>query len=218
MKYPAAEKIEIISLVEESRLPVRRTLEKLGVSKSAFYRWYDLYARFGEQGLEDRRSGPGRVWNRIPDDIRKDVLDMALDRPELSPRELAVTFTDERAYFISEASIYRLLKAHNLITSPAFAVIKAGDEFKDKTTAPNQLWQTDFTYLKVIGWGWFYLSAQYDVTDRLQARVAVTNLLDRDPVEDPSHASYPYYNSSWFDSVGREYFFQLTYKLGGDPL
>ena len=80
MKYPATEKLEIIRLVEESRLPVRRMLEKLGVSKSAFYRWYDLYARFGEQGLEDRRSGPGRVWNRIPDDVRKDVLDMALDR------------------------------------------------------------------------------------------------------------------------------------------
>ncbi len=65
---------------------------------------------------------------------------------------------------------------------------------------------------------WFNLSAQYDVTDRIQARIAVNNLLDRDPVEDPSHASYPYYNSSWFDSVGREYFFQLTYKMGGDPL
>ena len=71
-------------------------------------------------------------------------------------------FTDTESYFVSEASVYRLLKAHDLITSPAFIVIKAADEFKDKTTAPNQLWQTDFTYLKVIGWGWFYLSTVLD--------------------------------------------------------
>jgi putative transposase len=71
-------------------------------------------------------------------------------------------FTDTEKYFVSEASVYRLLKAHDLITSPAFIVIKAAEEFKDKTTAPNQLWQTDFTYLKVIGWGWFYLSTVLD--------------------------------------------------------
>ena len=51
---------------------------------------------------------------------------------------------------MSEASVYRLLKAQDLIASPAFIVMKASDEFKDKTTAPHQLWQTDFTYLKVI--------------------------------------------------------------------
>jgi putative transposase len=64
-----------------------------------------------------------------------------------------VRFTDTERYFVSEASVYRLLKAHDLIASPAYIVMKAADEFKDKTTAPNQLWQTDFTYLKVIGWG-----------------------------------------------------------------
>ena len=43
-----------------------------------------------------------------------------------------LTFTDTRGYFVSESSVYRLLKAHDLITSPAFIVVKAADEFKDK--------------------------------------------------------------------------------------
>jgi putative transposase len=188
MRYPASEKVEIIRLVEQSHLPARRTLEKLGVSRPTFYRWYDLYRRFGEAGLQDRQAGPQRIWNRIPEAVRGEVLELALDRPELSPRELAVTFTDERAQFISEASVYRLLKAHGLITSPAFIVMKAADEFKDKTTAPNQLWQTDFTYLKVIGWGWFYLSTVLDDFSRFivawklcttMKAVDVTETIDR---------------------------------------
>ena len=162
MRYPASEKLEIIRLVEQSHLPVSRTLEKLGISRATFYRWCDLYQTGGPEALEDRPPRPERVWNRIPDDVRGQVMLLALDEPELSPRELATRFTDTKNYFVSEASVYRLLKAHDLIASPAFIVIKAADEFKDKTTAPNQLWQTDFTYLKVIGWGWFYLSTILD--------------------------------------------------------
>jgi transposase InsO family protein len=162
MRYPASEKLEIIRLVEQSHLPVRRTLAMLGIPRTTFYRWYDRYIASGQAGLEDRSSRPGRVWNRIPDPVRGQIVDLALDEPELSPRELAVRFTDTRRYFVSEASVYRLLKAHDLVTSPAFAVISAADEFHEKTTRPNELWQTDFTYLKVIGWGWFYLSTILD--------------------------------------------------------
>ena len=162
MRYPGSEKLEIIRLVEESALPVRRTLEKNGIPRATFYRWYDLYQSGGPEVLDDRPPKPDRVWNRILDDVRERIIRLALDEPTLSPRELAVRFTDSEGYFVSEASVYRLLKAHDLIASPAFIVMKAADEFTDKTTAPNQLWQTDFTYLKVIGWGWFYLSTVLD--------------------------------------------------------
>ncbi len=94
--------------------------------------------------------------------MRSQILNLALGRPELSPRKLAVTFTDTKSYFVSGASAYRLLKAHDLITSPAFIVMKAANEFKDKPSHPNEQWQTDFTYLKVLGWGWFYLSTILD--------------------------------------------------------
>jgi putative transposase len=162
MRYPAAEKLEIIRLVEHSPLPVRHTLTKLGIPRATFYRWYDRHRQGGPDALADRAPRAGRVWNRIPQAVRDSVIQLALDEPALSPRELAARFTDMKSYFISEASVYRLLKAHGLVTSPAFIVIKAAVSFKDKTTAPNQLWQTDFTYLKVIGWGWFYLSSVLD--------------------------------------------------------
>jgi RNA-directed DNA polymerase len=158
MRYPASEKAKIIALVEKSHLSAKRTLDKLGIPRATFYRWYDRYREGGIDALADHRSRPARVWNRIPGDVRGHIIDLALELPELSPRELAVRFTDDRKYFVSEASVYRLLKAHDLITSPAHVVIKAADEFKDKTTAINQLWQTDFTYLKITGWGWYYLS------------------------------------------------------------
>ena len=74
MRYPASEKFEIIRLVEQSHLPVRRTLRSLGIPSTTFYRWYDRYRAIGREGLKDRTSGPGRVWNRIPDEIRRRII------------------------------------------------------------------------------------------------------------------------------------------------
>ena len=162
MRYAAPEKLEIIRLVEGAQLSARQTLAKLGIPRTTFYRWYDRYLQRDEAGLEDQSPKPKHVWNRIPDAVRRKVVKLALKETELSPRELAVTFTDQESYFVSETSVYRVLKAHDLITSPVFIVIKATSELKDKTTAINPLWQTDFTYLKVLGWGWFYLSTILD--------------------------------------------------------
>jgi len=93
MRYPASEKLEIIRTVETSHLPVRRTLDKIGIPKTTFYAWLDRYAAGGLDALEDRKPRPKRVWNRIPDEIRDKVIERALEEPELSPREVAVAFT-----------------------------------------------------------------------------------------------------------------------------
>ena len=162
MRYPASEKLEIIRIVEQSHLPAKRTLDQLGIARRTFYRWYDRYLAGGPEALADRPSAPGRVWNRIAPEVQDQIVEMALEQSELSPRELAVRFTDERQYFVSEATVYRLLKAHDLITSPAYVVIKAAEAFHTQTTRPNEMWQTDFTYFKIIGWGWMYLSTVLD--------------------------------------------------------
>jgi putative transposase len=162
MRYLASEKLEIIRTVEASHLPTRQTLKMLGIPSSTYYDWYARWVDGGIDALADRSPRPKSVWNRIPDTVRADVVDFALEHEDLTPRELAIRYTDEKRYFVSESSVYRILKAEDLITAPAHVVIRAADEFRDKTTRPNELWQTDFTYLKVIGWGWFYLSTILD--------------------------------------------------------
>jgi len=196
MRYPAAEKLEIIRLVEQSHLPAKQTLDRLGPARRTFYRWYNCFLEGGPEALQDRPSRPGRVWNRIGADIQNQIVEMALEQTELSSRELAVRFTDEKRYFVSEATVYRLLKVHDLITSPAYIVIKAAAQFHTRTTRTNAMWQTDFTYFKIIGWGWLYLStvlydySRYIVAWKLCTTMRPDNRCLAFPVPVSSHQTF----------------------------
>ena len=162
MRYSQSEKMEVIKLVEESALSVRRTLRELEINRSTFYAWYRRYAEDGYDGLADRKPRPKKFWNRIPKTVKEQVVAIALEKPADSPRELAWHITDSYGYYISESSVYRILKSYDLITSPAYIVISAADHFKQPTKQIHELWQTDFSYFKIVGWGWYYLSTVMD--------------------------------------------------------
>jgi len=162
MRYSQSEKMEVIRIVEGSTLGVKRTLEELDINRSTFYEWYRRYQEEGYDGLAPRKPAVRRFWNAIPPRERGKVVETALEHPERSSRELAWLITDTRGYYISESSVYRILKAHDLISTPSFEVISARDRFVQPTVRVNELWQTDFTYLKVIHWGWYFLSTVLD--------------------------------------------------------
>src|SRR5258708_32487992 len=98
MRYVAAEKLEIIRLVEQSSLPVRRTLAQLGIPRSTFYAWYERYLAPGAGALEDGQPAPRRVWNKLPNTIAQAAVGLALKEPDLSPRELAMPFPRQETH------------------------------------------------------------------------------------------------------------------------
>lgn len=162
MRHTQSEKMEIIRLVEGSSLSVRETLRELDVNRSSFYAWYRRYEMAGYDGLANKKPAASRFWNRIPEEVKDQVVELAKDLPGESPRQLAWKFTDSEGYYLSESSVYRILKSYDLVTCPAYTIITAADKFQHPTRRVHELWQTDFTYFKVIGWGWYYLGSVLD--------------------------------------------------------
>ncbi len=111
-------------------------------------------------------------------------MSVALERPDRTPRELAWHITDVHDYFVSESSVYRILKAHDLIVSPQFIMMSAADSFQHPTSRVHELWQTDFTYFRVVGWGWYLLStvlddfSRYIISWRLTTTMAAADVTD----------------------------------------
>ena len=187
MRLTAAEKQEIIWMVERSDLGVNRTLKQLGIPKTTFYKWYKAYTDKGILGLENKNPGNRRQWNSIPQEEKNLVVSVALEFSELSPRELSCKLSDERKVFISESSVYRILKANGLITSPAHILLAAGNEFDKKTMFVHEMWQTDFTYFKILGWGWYYLSTILDDYSRYIVHWDLCDTMKAEDVQSTVH-------------------------------
>jgi len=125
MKYSQAEKMKIIRMVEESSLSVRCTLRQIDISRSTFYEWYKRYQEYGYDGLASKHRTPLQFWNAIPEWEKQRIVEIARQYPEKSCREVAFHITDKEGYFISESSVYRILKSHDLVTSPVYTIISA---------------------------------------------------------------------------------------------
>jgi transposase InsO family protein len=192
------EKAALIALVWASPLPRKQVLAQVGLPKSTYYDW--CRRRLDRPDvLRDRPAGPRTPWNKLRPEEEQAVLALARASPELSPRELALQITDAGAFSVSESTCYRLLKRNGLVKPAEVVGFAAQKEYRRKTSHPNEMWATDGAYLKVVGWGYYYLVTVLDdysrfiLAWRLQPDMTAVSLIEvvQEAVEATGMAEVP---------------------------
>ena len=147
-RFSAEEKVRVVLEGLRGEESIAELCRREGIASNLYYRWSKDFLEAGKK--------------RLNGDTVREATSGEVKFLRSENRELACRFTDERRYFLSESSVYRILKAYDLITSPAYVLLSASDRFSQPSRRVHELWQTDFTYLRVIGWGWYYLSTVMD--------------------------------------------------------
>jgi len=148
----AGDKAIILAQVESQSSDKRQALKALGIPKSSYYRW--------RQGQPDS-GNQKRPWNRITPDEEDKILVVARESPELSSRQLSAWITDNESFAVSESTVYRILRREGLVKRQE-TQLTAAKEYHTKTTRPHQMWATDASYFRVVGWGYYYLVTVMD--------------------------------------------------------
>ena len=152
-------KAEILKLIAGSGLPRSKALFNLKLPRSTYYRWLKRQA---EERLHDKKGGTSIPWNRMTPEEEAKILAGARASPVLSCRQLSCALTDYGSMYVSESTVYRILKREGLIKPMEITGFKAAKEYHRKTKRPNELWATDCCHLKVVYWGWYYLVTVMD--------------------------------------------------------
>jgi len=149
------EKAIILAQVESQSRRKRQALSELGIPKSSYYRWRRC------DGLESHSGDRGRPWNRITPEEEDKILAVARESPDLSSRQLSAWITDKAGFAVSESTVYRILSREGLVKRQEVQLV-VGKEYHTKTTRPHQMWATDASYFRVVGWGYYYLVTVMD--------------------------------------------------------
>ena len=174
------EKTAVLYQMEALSRCKRQALVEMGIPRSTYYRWRQ------EQrcdGLKSHSGNRGRSWNRIMPEEEERILTTAREFPELSSRQLATWITDKAGFAVSESTVYRILQREGLVKRLEVKLV-AGKEYHAKTTRPHQMWSTDASYFRVVGWGYYYLVTVMDDYSRfilawkLQRDMSASSLIE----------------------------------------
>jgi len=155
----ASDRARVLTVVTASPLSKSQSLAEMGIPRRTYYNWV---RREKESKLGDSNGKSRRPWNKVKAEEEKLVIDHARASPELSPRQLALSLVDRYGSWVSESTAYRILRREGLVKRAEVKGFAAGKEYHHKTRRPNEMWATDCSYLRVVGWGYYYLVTVLD--------------------------------------------------------
>jgi putative transposase len=155
----ASDRARVLTVVTASPLSKSQSLAEMGIPRRTYYNWV---RREKESKLGDSNGKSRRPWNKVKAEEEKLVIDQARASPELSPRQLALSLVDRYGIWVSESTAYRILEREGLVKRAEVKGFAAGKEYHHKTRRPNEMWATDCSYLRVVGWGYYYLVTVLD--------------------------------------------------------
>jgi transposase InsO family protein len=152
---------EVQQACQRSGWPAKKTLAALGIPRRTYYRW--LKEEAWARALPVEPVEPVQPYEALAEE-KQAVLDYARKHPELRHRELAWRMVDEDVVCLSPSTVYRILKAANLVC-PWRRRRKRRREEDEKATRPNQRWSTDVMQVQV-GEGTYFVVSFMDEYSR----------------------------------------------------
>ena len=121
----ANERAGVLGIVSASPLSKRQALAEIGIPRRTYYNWV---RREKQSKLEGGKSNGRRPWNKVKAEEEKLVIDQARASPELSPRQLALRLIDRYGCWVSESTVYRILRREGLVKRAEVKGFAAGKE------------------------------------------------------------------------------------------
>jgi putative transposase len=153
------ERSGVLAIIAASPSSKSQALAEMGIPRRTYYNWL---RRETQGNLGEGKNKNRRPWNKVKAEEEKLLIDQARASPELSPRQLALRLVDRYGMWVSESTAYRILRREGLVKRAEAKGFAAGKEYHRKTRRPNEMWATDCSYLRVVGWGYYYLVTVMD--------------------------------------------------------
>lgn len=143
----------IIKAIREHHLTVTEAARKFKRSRQWIYQLIARYDQGGSDAVLPQSKAPKTSPTKVPDSLAKEIIairgELTIKGADNGPDTIARVLTQRGLRTPAESTIRRILTSHNLITPQPQKRPKSSLR-RFEATLPNECWQAEVTYLKLL--------------------------------------------------------------------
>ena len=161
--YTVSEKMFIIDLMGNSDFLKQDVLDELKITNRTYYKWLAQYNNFGVEGLKAKPRLNFNSKTATPEHIKQLIRDLIQKYPYIGDHHIKWYLVDNHDFYVTGGTIYKIRKKENLyhdvVERPKKNYIP---RVTPRTKRVNEIWHSDFTFLRKFDGYWHYLTIVMD--------------------------------------------------------